>query len=296
LKNSLRQAEERLKAFKRQHNLTSLDEERGHLLRQQAELRAALNETLSQRSETEYRIRHLRQQLSATPKTVAKGEEIDHNPHLISTLQTRLVELELKEKELLIKYTDQSRLVQNVKEEIQMVREKLAKLESKRYGRRSYGLNVTYQRLQEDFLKNQAEFKALNGKSETQSAQIAEYQRKLEELDAIEVDFDQLQHEADMNRQNYQLYLTKFEESRISDAMDAEKIANVSLIEPARRPLKPVSPKVRLNMALAVFLGLFGGLGLAFLLEFLDDSLEKIEDVEKHLELPVLASIPELRR
>jgi uncharacterized protein involved in exopolysaccharide biosynthesis len=110
------------------------------------------------------------------------------------------------------------------------------------------------------------------------------------------VDFDQLQHEADMNRQNYQLYLTKFEESRISDAMDAEKIANVSLIEPARRPLKPVSPKVRLNMALAVFLGLFGGLGLAFLLEFLDDSLEKIEDVEKHLELPVLASIPELRR
>ena len=45
---------------------------------------------------------------------------------------------------------------------------------------------------------------------------------------------------------------------------------------------------------LAIFLGGFGGLGLAFFGEYLDDSLEKPEDVEKSLQLPVLASIPEL--
>jgi capsular polysaccharide biosynthesis protein len=104
-----------------------------------------------------------------------------------------------------------------------------------------------------------------------------------------------LQNQVDVDGQNYQLYLSKIEESRISDAMDREKIASVSLIEPARVPFKPVSPKVLLNMVLAIFLGGFGALGLAFFLEYLNDTLERAEDVENVLQLPVLGSIPELK-
>ena len=103
---------------------------------------------------------------------------------------------------------------------------------------------------------------------------------------------DQLQQQVDVNRQNYRLYLTKFEESRISEAMDSEKITNVSVFEPARAPREPVSPKKMLNLILAIFLGAFGGLGLAFFMEYLDDKIEKIEDVEDTLGLPVLASVP----
>jgi capsular polysaccharide biosynthesis protein len=46
---------------------------------------------------------------------------------------------------------------------------------------------------------------------------------------------------------------------------------------------------------IGIFLGGFGGLGLAFFVEHMDDSLEKPEDVEKVLQLPVLASIPEIK-
>ena len=98
----------------------------------------------------------------------------------------------------------------------------------------------------------------------------------------------------EVNRENYRLYLTKYEESRISDAMDSEKIASVSLIQPARPPLDPVSPRKMLNIALAILLGAFGGLGLAFFLEYLDDKIEKVEDVEEALGMPVLASLPEM--
>jgi uncharacterized protein involved in exopolysaccharide biosynthesis len=175
-----------------------------------------------------------------------------------------------------------------------MVKEKLAAQETKRYERSSYGVNETYQRLQEDFFRNETEIKALKGKKEAQTEQLAEYQRRLKELNERELELNEIQNEVEVARQNSQLYLTKFEESRISDAMDKEKIVNVSLIEPVRPPLKPVSPKVWVNMAFAVLLGGFGGFGLAFFLEYLDDSLEKAEDVEDYLQLPVLASIPEL--
>jgi uncharacterized protein involved in exopolysaccharide biosynthesis len=98
------------------------------------------------------------------------------------------------------------------------------------------------------------------------------------------------------DRRNYDLYLQKLEESRVSDAMDSEKISNVNVVEPATPPHKPVSPKVALNLLLSVVFGLFGGLALAFLLEYLSDRLENAEDVEQGLELPVLTSIPLLQR
>ena len=106
------------------------------------------------------------------------------------------------------------------------------------------------------------------------------------------MELNQLEQNIEVDRGNYRLYLSKVEESRISEAMDSEKIASVSLMGPARPPRKPVSPKVLLNLLIGIFLGIFGSLTLALFREYLDDRIEKIEDVEKELQLPVLASIP----
>ena len=71
---------------------------------------------------------------------------------------------------------------------------------------------------------------------------------------------------------------------------DSQRNAGVYLIEPTLIPLKPLSPKVFLNLILGFFLGAFGGIGLAFFLNYMDDSLETVEDVEAALDVPVLAS------
>ncbi len=252
LRNKMEQVEDRLRNLKKKHGLTSnLDEQRTLLLSQEADLRVELNKTLAQEAEMENRLR---------------------NPVPDTNLLGTLVELELKEREFVTKYTDESRLVQGVRDEIQMVRQRLANLDSTRYD---------------------AEMEALRARKQIQGAQLADYQRRLEELNQIETEFARLQQGVEIDRHNYELYLSKFEQSRISEAMDTQKIANVSLIEPAKAPLKPVGPNIRLNMLLAVFTGGFGGLGLAFVSEYLDDSLEKDEDVENHLDVPVLASVPE---
>jgi uncharacterized protein involved in exopolysaccharide biosynthesis len=171
----------------------------------------------------------------------------------------------------------------------------LAAQEKKSYGRKRSGANPTFQRVQEELYRNEAELNALKAKGQIQKSQLANYQVKLEKLNQIDVKLNQLQQQVDVNRENYRLYLTKFEESRISDAMDTEKIASVSIIEPAHPPVKPVSPNMKLNVLLAIFLGVSGGLGMAFFVEYLDDKIEKIEDVEETLGLPVLASIPVMK-
>jgi capsular polysaccharide biosynthesis protein len=50
------------------------------------------------------------------------------------------------------------------------------------------------------------------------------------------------------------------------------------------------------NLLLAALVGAVGGLGLALCREYLGDRIEKVEDVEECLQLPVLASIPELKK
>jgi uncharacterized protein involved in exopolysaccharide biosynthesis len=296
LKTKLNEAETQLQQLKEQYDVTALNEQQSILLRQVAEMRAALNETVSQTVEIENRMQELQQQLAAVPRNIPQGEEIDHNPYLINTLEARLVELQLKEKELLTKYTEESRLVKNVREEIKIVNQKLDDNQQKRYGKTRTGVNPTYQQLQQELLRSQADYKALLAKSQAQRAQLSDYKKELDQLNRVETTYTQLQQQVDVDRQNYRLYLTKFEESRISDAMDTQKMASVSLIEPAQVPLKPVSPKKMLNLVLGLFLGAMGGLGLAFFLEYLDDSLGEIDDVEEQLQLPVLGVLPELQK
>lgn len=296
LENKFERSEKILEAFKKQHKVTDLQEQQRLLLTHIADLRSKKNLTLSRQAEIESRIKQLQKQLNKTPETILQGEEVDINPFLISNFQARLIDLELKEKALLSKYTLQSRLkeIKIIKEEIKMVKEKLAELETKRYQKSRTGLNTTYQRLKEELFKDQAEQKAIVGKKQAQSIQLASFQEKLDQLNRIEIELSQLQQTVDVNRQNYRLYLSKLEEARISAAMDNKRIANVSLIEPALPPLKPVSPKVLLNIILAILIGGLGGTGATFFIEYLDDSLENPEDVEEALRVPVLASIPKL--
>ncbi len=57
-------------------------------------------------------------------------------------------------------------------------------------------------------------------------------------------------------------------------------------------PDSAVSPKVELNLILGLVVGLVFGVGIAFFLEYIDTSVKSLEDVERYLQVPVLAVIP----
>lgn len=275
---SAKVAEQRLEAFKNRHDLSSLEDEQKLLLTHEAGLRAELNRTLSQQAEIEKRIQQLRSPLATAPEAIP----VNLNDETMRNIRTKLVELELQEHALLGTYSDQSRLVERVRGEIAMVRRRLVEHAS--------------DLINQEIVRNETELQSLKAREKTQRAQLDDYRKKSEKLNGIEMQFNRLKQEVEVHRQNYRLYLTKFEESRISDAMDKEKIANVSVIEPAKPPLQPESRNIARNMVLAMVLGGMGGLGLALFSEYLEDGLERDADVEYHLDLPVLASIPQIER
>ena len=69
---------------------------------------------------------------------------------------------------------------------------------------------------------------------------------------------------------------------------------DLEVVDPGTTPTVPVSPKTKTNVAIALVLGLMVGGGLAFLLEYLDDSLKTEDDVKRVLDLPVLTLVPNI--
>ena len=76
-------------------------------------------------------------------------------------------------------------------------------------------------------------------------------------------------------------------------ALSDPRMTNVRVVHYASIPEIPVISRMSL-IQIGGLLGLLMGLGLAFVLEFFDHSLGNKEDVEYYLELPLLASIPEM--
>ena len=70
------------------------------------------------------------------------------------------------------------------------------------------------------------------------------------------------------------------------------RVENVQVIDAAQVPTTPVQPRPMMNIAIAGVLALMLGVFIAFLIEFLDTTIKTPEDVEKHLGLPVIGSIP----
>ncbi|HKL09925.1 MAG TPA: Wzz/FepE/Etk N-terminal domain-containing protein [Clostridia bacterium] len=78
----------------------------------------------------------------------------------------------------------------------------------------------------------------------------------------------------------------------VADIIKIMNVDNVQVIDPAETPKNPIRPKPLLNMAIAGVIGLMIGLGLVFLMEFMDNTIKTSDDIEKHLKLPVLGMIP----
>ena len=70
---------------------------------------------------------------------------------------------------------------------------------------------------------------------------------------------------------------------------------NIKVIESVELPENPVSPNKKMNIAIAFLLGLMVGVGLAFLLEFLDNTFKNKEQLEREFEVPVIGIIPRVK-
>jgi succinoglycan biosynthesis transport protein ExoP len=103
------------------------------------------------------------------------------------------------------------------------------------------------------------------------------------------IQYNVLRREAEANKALYDSLQTKLKEAQISSGL---KSSNIRIVDPAMIPSTPSRPAKTRNIALAFLVGLVGGIGLALLREYLDNTVKTPDDIETLAKLPSLAVVP----
>jgi capsular exopolysaccharide synthesis family protein len=105
------------------------------------------------------------------------------------------------------------------------------------------------------------------------------------------VQYNILNREAEANKQLYDGMLQKLKEAGISAGL---RSSNIRIVDPALIPYGPSRPNRTRNIMLSILVGLIGGIGLALLREYLDNTVKTPDDIERLARLPSLAVVPAL--
>ncbi len=288
-RRKLTTSEEVLQSFKQTQGVYSLDEQRNLMLRQRMELDTAYKGTQNNIQELQEKLRSLK----AQSRTIAEDSNtfvFSEQGNILTDAKAKLLDLKLKEHELLIKYKEESPPVKDVRKEIRMAEDFLAAQEKDVTSKVRTG-NLVYQETEKERIKAEADLRAQEAKLASLGPQIARVDSALKNLDRQEKQFQDLKRDTATNERDYLTYKDRWEEARISDDMNRKKMANISIIQAAAVPTKPVKPKKLLNLSLSIMLGAVSALGAAFSSEYLGRTFNTAQDVEQRLGLPVLTAV-----
>jgi capsular exopolysaccharide synthesis family protein len=137
----------------------------------------------------------------------------------------------------------------------------------------------------------QARYQAKIREEAKLTQRIAELKEEALSLQDRSTDYETLRREVETNRELYDGLLQRMKEVGVAAGVGEN---NISVVDPATIPILPYKPDLKKNLAIAVALGLFLGILIAFLLEMLDDTAKTPEEVEALVGAAVLTLVPQI--
>lgn len=294
-RNQLAKTEGELKALKDRTGVASLDDQRRIILNRIGTIQQESEATQAALAISRAKVAELKEKLSGLPPTLVTQQTKASSNYAVELMRSRVYEMKLKEQELLSKYTEASIPVTEIRRQIAQAQAQLDKEEGTRT-EVTTAINTIYQHLTLSLLSETATLSSLEAKAGVIENQLTAARGEVQGINETELGIVNLQREIALQDAKYRKYSENQEQARIDQALERNKISNISVVQRAIASAEPVKPRKALNLALGFFLGILGGLGLAFFSEYLDHSLKTPQDVEEKLNLQLLASIPYLKK
>lgn len=270
LQQRIRGDEERLVNYAKNNQIISLKPDQNTVVERLAALNTQLVEAEKDRIDAESKY------------TSAKGDGragslVDADEQRLGGLESKLAELQQKRTQLLVDATEEAPEVKELTPQITELQSQIKDLRSRKTTTLVTNLETKYR---ETLGREQAlrkSFDRQRGETLAQNEAAINYRIIQQEIDTNKVLLDNL-----------------LQRSKENEVVLASKPNNVSIVDYALSPEGPVGPNRSRTVFMAMFLSLAMGIGLALLLEYLDDSVHSTEDVERLLLLPALAVIPSI--
>jgi uncharacterized protein involved in exopolysaccharide biosynthesis len=294
LEKQMKRSQARLRRFMAKGNVIDIDQEIRLLNADVLEQDKGLKAHRAKIAATQRKLSELEKQLTATPEQIQFSEEYLSNPTLLS-FKNKLTELEVERFRLLEQYLPADRHVSDVDEQIKSMQVRIKAEQERILNRQTLRHNELYSEIQRNQLSLQTLLADALAREPSLVDRLDFSRKRLDDLSSMRFTLDNLKQDAEQKQYSFDLYWKKQEEARITEAMTDQSMVNVSVVDRAIPPLEPLN-----GLLLPLALGIIGGLALATAMavsvEYLNRRLRFEEEVERYLELPVLAVIPDLER
>ena len=268
LKVNVEKSERELTSFQRDHHIVSIDKGNSLVLDSLRKLNSDLTDAQSKRID-----------LESLHRIVQKRDnrllsQIIDNP-TIEGLRKQITTLQVQDAHLGTKFKPNYRGRVAIQQELE---EAKARLDQE--------INRVVTSIEKDYGAAKAREQALTVETERARRAALDLQEKA-------VEYAVLEREVASNRALYEAVFKKTKESTLTGE---GPIPNLRVVDRAEIPLIPAPPAWVKTLLLSVAVGLFGGIGLAFLLHFLDNTLKTPEEVVRVLGLPILGLVPDVKK
>ncbi len=272
LEESLKKVEESenaLQRYKEKHGIVAIEDKQNIVMQRLNELNSALTQAKTDRIAKEMRFQQM-MKVAGSPDLMDALPEVINND-LIQQLRKEYVNLQNELSEISKDYTPKHPKIIGLKSKMESMENKLRdEVKKVAIGIRS-------------------EFEVARAKEASLKETLEAQKKEAQALSQRSINLGILNREVENNRRIYTILLNRAKETSISEGLNT---GNIRVVDRAVTPLKPIKPRKGLSLALAVVVGLLGGVGLALFFDYLDDSIKDPDDLERYLKLPYLASIP----
>lgn len=228
-----------------------------------SDISGALNSVATERMQKEALYREIKE-------SGANNPVILNNP-LILGLKTTLSSLEAEYSNLSKTFTPDYPKMKNLKSQMDAIQKRIEQETSK-----------IINSLESDYNASRKKEENLTRAFNAQKRNVLSFQDKFAQ-------FEVLKREVDVSKELYNGLLQRLSEVGVSAS---SKATNIQILDTALYPKAPFKPNISLNILLSIIFGLMGGIGLAFLVDYFDNSVKDTDDIEREVNLPTLGMIP----
>jgi len=302
-RKQLDQAENQLESYMKSAGVVALDEESKKLIEQLSNLESARGEAIVDISTAKKKLDSYLEQIKQIEPEFVKVATEALDPY-IKYLQEEIAKLEVTRDQIIAqnpKVGSQEVLnksLREIDEQLASLRKKLQEkiaeflkigfASSGSPGTQTYDPTGFVKELKQKILLTEIELSAYEARKKEIEKLIEQLNRKFETIPAKLIDYARLERARMSAEKLYLLIEEKYQEAMIAEQ---SQFGYVQIIDYATPGVRPVSPKVHLNLILSIIIGLGLGVGIVFVKEYFDRSVKTPEQLEKR-GFTVLSAIP----
>jgi succinoglycan biosynthesis transport protein ExoP len=290
VRKDLEEAEKKLKAFKEEHGILGLSAEVEGFIQQMAEIEKEFRKASVEAQALEMQLKTVESRLGEREKMLL-SEASETSYELLLDLKEQLTSLENQRADLLIQgYSTTDQKIQSVEHAVSSVKIKMDEVIRELLEKR--GILNPLEEIKDLLQKSlylTVDWTVAKTRKEAFKDVLSYYEEKLKEIPERDLMLAQLEREKQANENIYMMLIESKEQVQISEVSER---GDIFILDLAVMPKEPnILSKVKKGI-LFIILGFLLGIGVGFIVDYIDSAIRDEGEISRVSGLPVLASIP----